>query len=262
VQRHSDPDVIALRAIGEAAGDEEQITHLAECSQCAAELEELRHVATIVQEEDSMLSLEHPPARVWERIQAELQIDPSSPTTDQPPLALSDASAPFDAGSLVEPEHAAPAPDSVPAQRGGTSKWVLALAAGVTGIAVGGLGVSLWDGAGDADQQVVAQTELEPLPDWPGSSGQANVVQVDGSQVLEVSVADTAAADGYQEVWLIDTNVEGMISLGVLEGEDGQFVIPTGIDVGDFPIVDISLEPTDGKPEHSGNSIVRGVLDV
>lgn len=31
--------------------------------------------------------------------------------------------------------------------------------------------------------------------------------------------------------------------------------------LGAFPIVDISAEPLDGVPTHSGDSVTRGVLD-
>jgi hypothetical protein len=32
------------------------------------------------------------------------------------------------------------------------------------------------------------------------------------------------------------------------------------VDVGEYPVVDVSIEPTDGDPAHSGNSVVRGTL--
>ena len=41
-----------------------------------------------------------------------------------------------------------------------------------------------------------------------------------------------------------------------------EFAIPAGVDVGDFPIVDVSLEPFDGDPTHSGDSIVRGQIEA
>jgi hypothetical protein len=40
------------------------------------------------------------------------------------------------------------------------------------------------------------------------------------------------------------------------------FVLPENLDVGEFPVVDVSNEPIDGDPTHSGDSIVRGVLEV
>ena len=59
-------------------------------------------------------------------------------------------------------------------------------------------------------------------------------------------------------MWLIDSQVEGMISLGPFRG-NGDYPIPSSVDPADFPIVDISIEPSDGVPTHSGVSILRGV---
>lgn len=50
-----------------------------------------------------------------------------------------------------------------------------------------------------------------------------------------------------------------MISLGPVR-EDGIHDVPADIDVDQFPIVDVSVEPGDGNPVHSGNSILRGTL--
>ena len=59
-------------------------------------------------------------------------------------------------------------------------------------------------------------------------------------------------------MWLIDSQVEGMISLGPFRG-NGDYPIPSSVDPAKFPIVDISIEPSDGVPTHSGVSILRGV---
>ena len=50
------------------------------------------------------------------------------------------------------------------------------------------------------------------------------------------------------------------MSLGLLEGASGRFVVPDGIDLDEFTLVDVSAEPVDGDPAHSGDSIVRGEL--
>ena len=59
-------------------------------------------------------------------------------------------------------------------------------------------------------------------------------------------------------MWLIDSQVKGMISLGPYHG-NGNYLIPSGVDPADYPIVDVSIEPSDGVPTHSGVSIVRGI---
>ena len=37
-------------------------------------------------------------------------------------------------------------------------------------------------------------------------------------------------------------------------------MLPAQVDVGEFPVVDVSIEPADGDPAHSGDSVVRGTL--
>jgi anti-sigma-K factor RskA len=61
-------------------------------------------------------------------------------------------------------------------------------------------------------------------------------------------------------VWLLDSEAQRLVSLGLLEGDEGRFPLPEQVDVGEYPVVDVSIEPTDGDPAHSGNSVVRGTL--
>ena len=51
-----------------------------------------------------------------------------------------------------------------------------------------------------------------------------------------------------------------MVSLGILAGDSGIFAVPRGLDLADYPVVDVSFEPLDGQPAHSGESIARGIL--
>lgn len=46
----------------------------------------------------------------------------------------------------------------------------------------------------------------------------------------------------------------------MLDGTDGRFTVPADIDLAEYSLVDISEEPDDGDPQHSGDSIVRGPL--
>jgi hypothetical protein len=62
------------------------------------------------------------------------------------------------------------------------------------------------------------------------------------------------------EVWLMTAGTKRLVSLGVLHGTSGTFTVPTGVDVDRFRLVDVSDEPRDGNPGHSGDSIVCGVL--
>jgi Anti-sigma-K factor rskA len=61
-------------------------------------------------------------------------------------------------------------------------------------------------------------------------------------------------------VWLIDDAVEGMVSLGAVRPDEARVTVPDGLDLAAYPIVDVSREPLDGDPLHSGDSLWRGRL--
>ena len=50
-------------------------------------------------------------------------------------------------------------------------------------------------------------------------------------------------------------------SLGALEGDE-RFVVPDGLAIDEFPLVDVSIEPIDGNPAHSSKSVLRGELET
>ena len=84
---------------------------------------------------------------------------------------------------------------------------------------------------------------------------------VDGERVLVLDVSGLSQGDGVYEVWLLDSDAKRLVSLGLLDGSTGRFVLPPEVDVSDFPVVDVSIEPVDGDPAHSGDSVVRGILN-
>ncbi|CAB4709527.1 MAG: hypothetical protein F2934_11695 [Actinobacteria bacterium] len=93
-------------------------------------------------------------------------------------------------------------------------------------------------------------------------AGSARLVSSHGHEFLEVSVQNVPNRAGdHLELWLIDTAVKGMVSLGPYTGSH-RYAVPDGISAKAFPIVDLSLEPGDGVPTHSGVSVVRGTLPV
>jgi anti-sigma-K factor RskA len=64
-------------------------------------------------------------------------------------------------------------------------------------------------------------------------------------------------------VWLINSDGKRMYSLGVLPATgSGTYPLPglLGDGLEGFTIVDVSIEPYDGNPEHSRDSQVRGTL--
>lgn len=276
---HCDPEMLALRSLGEVVGTPEQDAHLASCEQCRGEVSSLRAVVTVARAGEP-IELVQPSPQVWQRVRAELglsaaELDLSAAEQTLPhvsghssPSSVADAllTHPDSGESADEDETAVVSLAERRARRTRPATWLLA-AAGVGGLLVGGgaTAMVLSNDADDPATTVAASVGLDPLPDWQDAAGSAELtVTEDGQQVLVVSLsgAATGQAEGFQEVWLIDENVEGMLSLGILEGSSGEFVVPSGVDVSSFPIVDVSLEPFDGDPTHSGDSIVRGQIEA
>ena len=269
---HYDPDVLALRALGEDVGPAEADAHLAECAQCRAELEELRHVVRTARSGNPEDVPQAPPDHVWEGIRAELGLPETLvPSTGDAPVTP--AVRPGEPATRAPEEVAdeptgAPGTDELAAARHRRLRRLpaapLLAAAAAVGAVAGGLGVwALTDGSADQPApEIVATTPLEPLPTWDVEGTASVEVAADGSRLLVVEVpgAGTGAADGYHEVWLLDPDVTQLVSLGVLAGDSGTFAIPAGLELDDLPVVDVSLEPFDGDPAHSGDSVVRGTL--
>ena len=236
---HPSPDILALLALGEAAGTPAERDHVESCSQCRSEVAALARAVTAgrgaTSENSGLLT---PPDRVWESVRAELALGVKQPEPQ----------------SLTAP----------PATRQRRGRRVLALAlAAVLALVVGiGLGVGL-DRLVGPRQTVLWTAQLQALPAHSGASGEALVEQdIEGNKTLVIKLNSPPPASGSQEVWLIDRDVSKMQSLGHLTPSSNRFNIPADLDPRQFPVVDVSQEPPDGQPTHSGDSIVRGTLNV
>lgn len=241
---HIDPEILALAALGEDAGDDADRAHLAQCSECASELAMLAAAAHVGRSTVALEGLEAPAGRVWDRIRNELEFD-AAPAEDAAP-ALADA------------DVAPTAPRPVVTLRRRILPALIAAAAAVV-LIVGGL--FAWQTLRPLPTVQLASATLEPFPDWSTSSGSATVVELpDGTRELRLELRAPIEGDGYREAWLISSDGTKLISLGVVDGETATFVLPAGVDLGEFSLVDVSLEHVDGDPGHSGDSIVRGPL--
>lgn len=255
---HLDDDALAELALGGGRASDSE--HTAACAECRGELESLRATLARVQAAGPGAGLLSPPDRVWDAIVKEIE---SSDTE----IGSSDAmpgTAPSAAPAPDAPSASAPGADDLASRRQRrTSRWALAAAA-AAGVAVGGVGVGAALGIGSADEPVsiVAQAPLTDLATELPAGDAVLETRPDGTQVLVVTTDARDVEDAYLEVWLIDEAIDGMVSLGHLTDGIGEFVLPAGFDVTNFPIVDISVEPLDGVPTHSGDSVTRGVLDA
>ena len=133
----------------------------------------------------------------------------------------------------------------------------LAAVAAVAAIVAGVVGITVVNG-GD-DSVVVAQADLAALAN--GFEGSAEVSEVDGGLELTLDLADLPPDEGFYELWLIkDLETGQMQSLGPIDGS-GTIEWPDGFDPAEYAVVDISIEPRDGVPTHSGVSVLRGTLE-
>ena len=261
---HCTPEQLSLAALREPlpAAD---AAHLESCAQCREELASLRRSvdALAVPELAAPSAAVPPPPGVWAGIAAATGV-----TTAPRPEALAAAAPPPPvavppAPAVDVPPAAAPerAPAAVVPLRTRRSRLLLAAAASlVVGVGIGAGAVAL--GTGGDDGLAVAAAALEPLGD-SDASGEARVVERDdGTLVLEVDLTATDPQDGFYEVWLLDEAVEDLVSLGVVRGGgEVALTLPSTIDLGEYPVVDVSVEPLDGDPGHSGFSVARGTLE-
>lgn len=109
------------------------------------------------------------------------------------------------------------------------------------------------------DATPAAAATLEPLEGVEvDESVTAQFVVDDGSTRLDVDLSALPdATDGFYEIWLLDPGDGRMVSLGPAR-PDGTYALPSGVEVDDYPAVDVSVEPHDGDPTHSGASVLRG----
>lgn len=230
-ESHVDDDLLALLALGEDAGSPSDLTHLEGCRRCTAELAALTEVAGLARSGAADGPLVAPSPEVWDRISSELGLG-------QPGVV------------------------SLDARRERRRPWRWVAGAAAAGLLIGGVG-AWWVGSQDDPATVVATAALDPLPGWDASGSAVVETRSDGTRVLVIDLDSTETSDdGFREVWLLTPDVSGLVSIGTLAGTTGQFVLPDGLDLDEFSVVDVSEEQFDGDPAHSGDSIVRGPLEA
>lgn len=253
--QHLHDDALTLLALGEPATDEER-AHLEDCLRCRADLGSFERVVTAARlagaaQDDG----ETPPdPSVWENIHRELNLDES---LREDPLAPAHRPKAPHAGQPAE--STAPVTSLAGARRRRTSSWLAAAAAAVVVAAAGTWGAVRQ--VNEPGPEVVASVDLAPLAEY-SDTGSAVVDQLpDGRRELVVR-SSSSEARGYREVWLLAPDASSMVSVGIMEGTEGTFELPADLDLNQYPVVDISDEPDDGNPAHSGDSILRGQLDL
>lgn len=273
--KHLDDEQLSLMALGEPALTPAEADHLAFCSDCAgtlAALERTVHAATI---DPAEVELATPGPHNWTAIHQALGLSPDQAHDPLGRKGSWGSSTTTTAGTATEsPTTAGTAPfrTRVRERRPGSTgrRWVATAAA--AGIMLGAAAVwAAYNFLGQGPEAapsptptapqavVIAQAPLQPLESYT-ANGKALVEKLpDGSRQLVVQLSD-GQVSGFREVWVISPDLSKLVSLGVLDGEPGVFAIPEGLDLAEYPIVDVSNEPFDGNPGHSSDSIARGEL--
>ena len=268
---HTDPEILALRALGQRAGSAEDDAHTAQCADCQRELDRLSHVVDIART-DGPAPLEHPPPALWARIAAATGVDAAPPAAASVavPSAAGNGAGPArpdsGRGRQGDAERPAPAPPARPdrSPRRGRRRLRVAVAAATAGLVIGvGGTVAVVELTRPAASAVVADIALRPLPQfpqWRTATGTAQLRETPSAQQLAVSVS-APRRTGFYEVWLLGRDGTSMISLGDLNAADtGTFTLPAGVDLRFYSRVDVSLQPFNGSTLHSSTSVVRGSL--
>lgn len=223
---HPDTDALARHALESGPSDVDVDQHLAACPTCRAEVEDLRELADLARAIRSE-RLEPPPPHVWQGVVDELGLDVRR------------------------------------TRRSRALAW--AAAAAVVGLGLGS--ATTWavlrqDDPAPTTAEVLRSADLEPVTSAAGASGTARLVEGRGGRwSVEVSAPDLRSARGHFEVWMIKPGTDRMISLGVLDNVTaGDFALPATALADGYTLVDVSDEPDDGLPTHSGDSVLRGDL--
>lgn len=256
--QHLDPGTISMAALDEPLDADSQ-GHLDHCDTCAGEVRELNSVVLAARGDVTGAPLESPDPQVWAGIHHELGLQTSllADPLGKTPLAVVPAPE-RPAANPAQRAETVVALEPRAERRTFTSRFLIA--AVTAGVLTGAAAVWAAQQLGaESAPSVVAQSELDPLEGFTAQGNATVYANDDGARTLEITVTEEQVA-GYQEVWLIAPDLQEMYSLGVVGAGTSSFAIPDSVDLAAFPIVDISDEPLDGDPVHSGVSVLRGTL--
>ncbi|MEO5832976.1 MAG: anti-sigma factor [Nakamurella sp.] len=287
--QHPDSDDLALFAVSSGSDLDQQAgiaAHVAGCVVCQAEIEAFRYIAELVNPDGSAVdatAFVAPGPHVWDAIADELGFD-RGVTVAAPRLSAVPDAAPT---ALPVGDRTPETPAALGRTENGTatrigtgtdgltppvdlasrrrSRWFTAAAALVVGAALGAGAMAITQRPGDPDPaRIDATAALGPIPGGPivatdPTLGSAELISVDTGQWVVVATEELPTIVGSYEVWLFGNDGK-MIALGTLQAGKGQFSVPAGIDTTEYRTVDVSDEPADGNPAHSGISVARGTF--
>jgi len=216
------------------------------------EFDELSELAKSVTSHDR--ERHRPPSQLWENIEAETNSEAAAaPAIEHNDTAAAQPEAPID---LTARRQIAETRQPLP--RASLRRKVLAgVAAGIVFIA----GLTLLDGGPPSTDTFIAIASNTDLPEEFDGTATATV-RADAPATIEIAFSEEIPAGDPVELWLATENIDQLVSLGTVADGATDWVgaWPSGLDPNVHVIIDLSFEPDDGDPTHSGRSFLRGEL--
>lgn len=198
--------------------------------------EELAQRARSITPEDRVR--EQPPSELWWKVSSAIE----SPTGQTPPASVTPI-----AGARQTLKKGSPVPK------------ILAAAAAVVAFFIA---FTIFDNSDQANFiTLVAEVRNDDLPvDFDGTANA--VLEIDDPPILELEFSESIPSGEPVELWLGTPDLGELVSLGIVDEGATAWTgdWPAGVDPFVFSVIDLSREPDDGDPTHSGNSLLRGQL--
>ncbi|MFC5143014.1 hypothetical protein ACFPK1_32660 [Actinomycetospora rhizophila] len=240
---HPTDDQLTAAALPGTPVDADVAAHLADCPDCAAEVDALRRTTARARDAMTLDAAPPPPPELWDGILARLG-------DDAPDGAVGTVGAPAT-------RHRDGTPDEPPARPGRWSGRPVAVLAAVAAVAAAvALVAAVVAGPSGTPGSTPPPERVTLVATRAGVTGE--VVGGAGSMHVEVTLPQPAPAGAALEVW--DTGTGTPRSLGVLRPTAagthwvGDVPAPT---TGGMPPLDVSLQPAGSGPEHSGQSLAH-----
>jgi hypothetical protein len=288
---HPDEEVLTQFALDDPlALDAATLVHISDCDRCTHEIQEIQRVVDAALASGGradLRTLVAPPPSVFERVLVEVggrAPEPVLEVASQPVSAPSAhraavATPPAPAaptGTLDDPiwlfdqpgEIATTAPgrsDLVDRPTDRRTLWQVTVA-GLVGLVLGaGVAWLVADNGSTPTPSPTGSGDVSPSPligvDGNKTSGEISLVKPSaGAPKITITIDTLDRGHGFLEAWLVDPVGGGMVALGVVDGTRGTFTVPPSLNRSKYDEVDVSREPFDGDPAHSGVSLARGTL--
>jgi len=162
----------------------------------------------------------------------------------------------------------ATAPEPVPAKSPSRSRFAglrwprLAIGAAAAAAAAVVIGILALSGDSTGPE---ARAAIAGKAEFAAVSGEAEVFDAGeqgGTLVVRMTSVPPAPGGHHYEVWVLREGSETMESVGEVSPTAGEAELEVALPgAGPFAAVDVSVEPDDGDPEHSGRSLAGGTFN-